>query len=106
MDHEDQPLQRIRHARLIKTIHRNDESAPVARNEPSLLKLAQLALCCRPRHCEVTRKPCDPHGPPFDLSEEDRSQYGHKLPCVGEALSLPKVAPWIKRSTSLKKRER
>ena len=24
------------------------------------------------------------------LSEEDRSQYGHKLPCVGEALSLPK----------------
>ena len=29
-------------------------------------------------------------GRPFDLPEEHRSQYGHKLPCVGEALSLPK----------------
>jgi hypothetical protein len=30
MDHKYQPLQRLRHARLIKTIHRNDEPAPMA----------------------------------------------------------------------------
>src|ERR1700704_6713971 len=38
----------------------------------------------------MTREPCDAHGAPFDLPEEHRSHYGHKLPCVGEALSLPK----------------
>src|SRR3954469_11686951 len=38
----------------------------------------------------MTREPCHAHGAPFDLPEEHRSQYGHKFPCVGEALSLAK----------------
>ena len=54
----------------------------------------------------MTREFCHTHGASLDLPEEHSSQYGHKLPCVGEALSFPKVAACIKRSTSLMKRER
>ncbi len=38
----------------------------------------------------MTRESCHTHGAPFDLPEKHSSQHGHKLACVGEALSLPK----------------
>ncbi len=79
MDHKYQPLQRLRHARLIKTIHRKPRAHGIE-TSPGLWSSRSLRSVCRSRHCQVTREPCDAHGAPFNLPEEHRSQNGHKLP--------------------------